>query len=411
MAKSFSFNPFTGNFDLISEVTIGTANGLSITAAQVLSLALASTSTTGALSDTDWNTFNGKQPSGNYITALTGDVTASGPGSAAATIAANVVSNSKLAQMATLTIKGNNTGGTTDPLDLSVAQVKTMLNLAGTNSGDVTLTAVGSSPNANGASLSTQALTLQPADGTNPGVVTAGAQTLGGAKTFSTAPILSSLTASLPLKLDGSKNITAAAIALGGAEVSGVLTYDKGGTGQSSYAAGDLIYASASNTLSKLAAGTNGHVLTLVAGLPAWQAAGAAGSCSFRAKNATASLSGSYSKVTFTTEDWDTDNAYASGTFTCPSGKDGKYQVNASVYTDNTSGSYAAGIALYKNGSIYSRRENTPYTASADNCVSISDMVSLAAGDTLEIWFFNNGGGALVANTDTGNYFCMAKLP
>jgi len=41
-------------------VTIGTANGLSL-ATQVLSLALASTSTTGALSDTDWDTFNNKQ--------------------------------------------------------------------------------------------------------------------------------------------------------------------------------------------------------------------------------------------------------------------------------------------------------------------------------------------------------------
>jgi hypothetical protein len=41
-------------------VTIGTANGLSL-ATQVLSLAAASTSTTGALTSTDWNTFNGKQ--------------------------------------------------------------------------------------------------------------------------------------------------------------------------------------------------------------------------------------------------------------------------------------------------------------------------------------------------------------
>lgn len=46
----------------------------------------ADTSTDGYLSSTDWNTFNGKQPAGNYITALTGDVTASGPGSSAATI-------------------------------------------------------------------------------------------------------------------------------------------------------------------------------------------------------------------------------------------------------------------------------------------------------------------------------------
>jgi len=48
--------------------------------------------------------------------------------------------------------------------------------------------------------------------------------------------------------------------------------YANGGTGQSSWTAGDLLYASAANTLGKLAAGTNGHVLTLTAGLPAWAA-------------------------------------------------------------------------------------------------------------------------------------------
>lgn len=41
-------------------VTLGTANGLSLST-QELSLGLASTSTNGALSSTDWNTFNGKQ--------------------------------------------------------------------------------------------------------------------------------------------------------------------------------------------------------------------------------------------------------------------------------------------------------------------------------------------------------------
>ena len=57
--------------------------------------------------------------------------------------------------------------------------------LSGTNTGDITLTAVGSTPSANGASLSSQALTLQPADATNPGVVTTGTQTFAGTKTFS----------------------------------------------------------------------------------------------------------------------------------------------------------------------------------------------------------------------------------
>lgn len=45
-----------------------------------------------------------------------------------------------------------------------------------------------------------------------------------------------------------------------------------GGTGQTTYATGDILYASAANTLSKLAATTNGFVLTLAAGIPSWVA-------------------------------------------------------------------------------------------------------------------------------------------
>lgn len=51
-------------------VTIGTANGLSLST-QAISLALASTSTTGALSSTDWNTFNGKEVPLTFSTGLT----------------------------------------------------------------------------------------------------------------------------------------------------------------------------------------------------------------------------------------------------------------------------------------------------------------------------------------------------
>ncbi|MFA6314989.1 MAG: hypothetical protein WC648_01285 [Candidatus Paceibacterota bacterium] len=47
----------------------------------------ASGSVFGCLSSANWTTFNNKQDAGNYITALTGDVTASGPGSVASTLA------------------------------------------------------------------------------------------------------------------------------------------------------------------------------------------------------------------------------------------------------------------------------------------------------------------------------------
>ena len=43
-----------------------------------------------------------------------------------------------------------------------------------------------------------------------------------------------------------------------------------GGTNQSTYTTGDTLYASASNTLSKLAIGSTSQVLTVVGGVPAW---------------------------------------------------------------------------------------------------------------------------------------------
>ncbi len=60
-------------------------------------------------------------------------------------------------------------------------------NLSGTNTGDITIGTFGSSPTAKGASLSSQVLTLQPADSSNPGLVSTSAQTFTGVKTFSSA--------------------------------------------------------------------------------------------------------------------------------------------------------------------------------------------------------------------------------
>ena len=64
-----------------------------------------------------------------------------------------------------------------------------------------------------------------------------------------------------------------------------------GGTGQTTYTTGDILYASASNTLSKLAATTNGFVLTLAAGIPSWAAA---------ASGTVTSVSGTTNRITVT---------------------------------------------------------------------------------------------------------------
>lgn len=156
--------------------------------------------------------------SGSAITALTGDGTATGPGSVPftlATVNGNVGTFGSSTSIPTFTVNakglitaasgnvviapaGTLTGTTlaSNVVNSSLTSVGTLTsltvsgtisasNLSGTNTGDVTLAAFGSTPNANAASLSGQVLTLQPADNTHPGGVSITTQTFGGNKTFS----------------------------------------------------------------------------------------------------------------------------------------------------------------------------------------------------------------------------------
>jgi hypothetical protein len=81
---------------------------------------------------TQSGTFSGTSSgtnTGDQTITLTSDVTGSGTGSFATTIAAGAVSLSKMANMATASILGRNTGGTGSPEVLSAATTKTLLSL------------------------------------------------------------------------------------------------------------------------------------------------------------------------------------------------------------------------------------------------------------------------------------------
>jgi hypothetical protein len=71
----------------------------------------------------------------------------------------------------------------------------------------------------------------------------------------------------------GSTNITTLGTIATGTWSGTTIATTKGGTGLTSYATGDIVYASATNTLSKLSAGTDGYLLTLASGVPTWAAA------------------------------------------------------------------------------------------------------------------------------------------
>jgi hypothetical protein len=85
----------------------------------------------------------------------------------------------------------------------------------------------------------------------------------------------------------------------GAVTLAGTLGATSGGTGLTSYTTGDIIYASATNTLAKLPAGTNGQILSLASGIPSWINNTASG-VSFVVTNITASASQTTFTVTYT---------------------------------------------------------------------------------------------------------------
>jgi hypothetical protein len=141
-----------GGSGTVTSVSVATANGISGTVANptttpAITLSLGaivpttvnsvtlSGSSTPSLSVTGASSISGSHSgtssgtnTGDQTITLTSDVTGSGTGSFAATIANGVVSNAKLANVATSTFKGRTTAGTGSPEDLTSTQATALLN-------------------------------------------------------------------------------------------------------------------------------------------------------------------------------------------------------------------------------------------------------------------------------------------
>lgn len=145
------------------------------------------------------------------------------------------------------TLSGNTLNSTITSSSLTT--VGTLANLTVTNpiAGSVTGSAatLATSRNINGVAFNGSAdITVAAAAGTLTGSILAG-------------NVLSSSLTSVGTIATGTWNATS-------------IGPTKGGTGLSAYTSGDIIYASATNVLSRLAKGVNGQVLTVVAGFPAY---------------------------------------------------------------------------------------------------------------------------------------------
>lgn len=83
-------------------------------------------------------------------------------------------------------------------------------------------------------------------------------------------------------------NLTGDVTSVGNATTYTIVPVTKGGTGQSSVATGDTFYASATNTVSKLTAGSTGQVLTIASGVPTWATPSGGGATGLTATQAMA---------------------------------------------------------------------------------------------------------------------------
>tara|TARA_R100000995_G_scaffold34857_1_gene15793 strand:- start:258 stop:836 length:579 start_codon:yes stop_codon:yes gene_type:complete len=101
-----------------------------------------------------------------------------------------------------------------------------------------------------------------------------------------------------------------------------------------------------------------------------------------------------WTKATYDTELYDTDNAFASDKFTVPSGKNGKYYFTANMTLNangEQNGIYMA-VKLYKNGSEMANTsvENFLYNTTTGTFhifrASVSGAITLVAGDYVEVY-------------------------
>lgn len=169
---------------------------------------------------------------------------------------------------------------------------------------------------------------------------------------------------------------------------------------------GDLIYASSANTPARLAIGSTNQVLTVSGGVPTWANASSSSFPTFRAyKNADQTISANTNtKVTWTTENWDSDNCFASDKFT--PNKAGKYLLTVNLRMSKTSaGQSIYGPAIKKNGNDYSTMVGTTSAATLQwfngSCVVDANGTT----DYFEVYIYMDGGagGTVYGNATDGS--------
>ena len=111
---------------------------------------------------------------------------------------------------------------------------------------------------------------------------------------------------------------------------------------------------------------------------------------------------GGQTKVVFNTEVVDTDNAFATNTFTVPSGKGGKYLMYACVHNSNRQPARYH-VQIRQNNSEKLTLENGNGGAYAG--VHVSGLVDASANDTFDVYYYNSEGSDMTIDGGISKMF------
>lgn len=166
----------------------------------------------------------------------------------------------------------------------------------------------------------------------------------------------------------------------------------QGGTRQSTWATGDLLYASATNTLSKLTIGSTNNVLTVIGGVPSWQPVSASSlQSAYGAGNTIATTAGS--GITFSNAADATDLLTLSRTF-----------AGGGTALKITMGASATGNAISVSNANGSSSDTVfiSQTAGSASALQVTQGVS-STGVGISVTQAGTGQGAAISHTGSSN--------